>query len=150
MSTKLPEIEQRVKEAWPSEPVALEVLRVVSAIDLELSHYITIPLVVQRIDDLRGVPIATHAGDKVMITFVYKLVEYLASEPIGLLDPHFELLLRNEDQPVEIDRRTVIDAFRSGELHDPKTGNPIPDWEAQVIPYYSATDLLKDILRERE
>jgi len=150
MSTKLSEIEQRVRQAWPSEPVALEVLHVLLALELELSHYITIPFVVQRVDDLRGVPIATHAGDKVMITFVYKFVEYLASEPIGLLDPHFELLLGEEDQPVEIDRRAVIDAIRSGELHDPKTGDLIPDWEDQVIPYYSATNLLKDILRERQ
>jgi hypothetical protein len=146
--SSLPDIERLLREIWPNEPVALEVLRAVTALRLDDIDYITVPLLVQLIDHLRGEPLHQHAGDKAMIDAVYKWTELFASELVGLLDPHFELL-RDDDKSVLLEPATIAHALRTGVLYDPDSGAVVDDWMAHVVPFYSATSALREILHER-
>ncbi len=128
----------------------MDLFRAVVSLDAKLMRHITLPRLLQVVDAAQGYAIAAHAGDRDRVKGVYKLTEYLASDRVGLLDPHFELL-RDDDEPVLLDRGEVIAAIRTGgKLYDPETGRAIADWERHVVPYYTATDLLKEIVRERD
>lgn len=142
----LPEIERRLREIWPNEPDALLVLRLLVTIDEALSTYITIPLVVQRLDVDRGLPAAAHAGDQSRIQAVYRWVDFLASEQVGLLDLHFEVL-RDDGTTVDLDPQVVARALENGALYDPQSGQPVPDWKRRVVPYYVATEALRELRR---
>lgn len=126
--SSLPEIERRIRADWPgtTDPIPLKIVHAFTLLKNEATaDYITLPLVVQLLDQYAGFPASLHAGDRDRIATVYTWTQYLTN--VGLIDAHFELL-RDNGTTVLLDSDMVADALEKGELFDPDSGRAIADW----------------------
>jgi hypothetical protein len=147
--SNLPEIEQRIREDWPgsAEPAPLAILRALTQLKSDASAYVTLPLVIQLLDQHNGRPASLHAGDREAIASVYKWTEYLASDRIGILDTHFELM-RDDGTTTLLEPEVIAKALETGVLFDPDSGTAVEDWKQHVAVYYSVTKVLQEIVGE--
>jgi len=143
------DIERRIRKDWPGEPVP-EALRLVRAVVAKGTRkgadYITIPLMIQWLNEIENRPADAHVGDSRMIAEIFKSATYL--QQIGLLAQYFELT-REDASSVILDDDLVDEALSKGELFDPDTGEHIEDWSSHVVIFYMATEALRELLRER-
>lgn len=147
---KLTEILERIRDDYPKSPALVDLAQRVADRKIDGSAYMTLPhllgIVKGRPGEWRGnsggTPLATHDDHGLVpqgLAEIYQWAEYLASERVGLIESHFELL-RDDGSSVLLDDAAVADALESDQLFDPDTGAPVENWRDSVIVYYSLVE----------
>lgn len=119
----LDELRRLVRKDWEHPEPILRVLDSILALPGDARRYLTLPLL-KQVSELSTLRESTE------------IAEYLASDRIGLLAPHFELIVGDE-QVVPLSDADVYEALTVDRLINPETGEAVPNWSESVIPYYS-------------
>jgi hypothetical protein len=119
----LDELRGLVRKDWEQPESILHVLDAILALPDDARRYLTIPLLKQ----LSELPTLRETTE---------IAEYLASDRIGLLVPHFELIVGDEEV-IPLSDADVYEALKVDRIINPGTGEVVPNWSEYVIPYYS-------------
>ncbi len=84
-------------------------------------------------------------SDEANYRHLLEATEYLCNSQTHLLNRRFTLILPEEDDHVAVDDATMAQAFASGNLIHPKTGEPVEDFKDKLYPYFEPTVKLRNL-----
>ncbi|WP_245261404.1 hypothetical protein [Mesorhizobium sp. L103C131B0] len=81
------------------------------------------------------------AGRETVDVDLMAAINILAGSRLGLLDAH-ALLVDDDQTEHELTAAEFAEARATGELTHPETGEPVPDYEEHLIPFFSPSERL--------
>lgn len=74
-----------------------------------------------------------------------KALDYISSAKLHLLDMKFQLYETEHEDPIELETELISDAYKTGVLFNPETGEPVENFKEKVFPYFTRTQKLMSI-----
>ena len=131
----LEEIREEYRTHWGELPVG--------SVCLDIIDF----LASKPVDQLRFLTFMTlsqAAGRKTIDLEVVAAINLLTGSRLTVLEPH-AMLVDEDDTEHELTTEEFAEARRTGLLIHPETGDPVPDFESHVIPFFTPT---KEVQRE--
>lgn len=124
------DIRNELKERWSDSPAFELCLKIVDFVE---------QMPVDQARMLTFKSITSAIGWKKVDEELLVALNILVSTRIAALDAH-AMLIDDDNEEHEIEPDALAKAQRSGSLVHPETGEPVPDYEEKVFPFFVPTD----------
>lgn len=129
----LDEIREIYRSNWGGLPVGsvcLDIIDFVASKPLDQLQFLTFTT------------LSRAAGKEAIDMDVLAAVNLLTGSRIAVLQAH-AMLINDDDTECELSVEYFAEARRTGTLVHPETGDPVPDFEAHLIPFFTPTEELQ-------
>ncbi|MCC0035324.1 MAG: hypothetical protein H6887_08705 [Hoeflea sp.] len=124
------DIRNELKERWSASPaftLCLQIVDFVEQLPADQARMLTFKTITNAIG-------RNKIDDELLVA-----LNILASTRIAALDAH-AMLIDDDREEHEIEPEALAKAQMSGSLVHPETGEPVPDYEEKVFPFFVPTD----------
>ncbi|EGL62699.1 hypothetical protein AGRO_4605 [Agrobacterium sp. ATCC 31749] len=130
---KLDEIREEYRTRWGELPVGVVCLDIIDFIASK------------PVDQLRFLTFTTlcqAAGRESIDLEVLAAINLLTSSKLAIFESH-AMLVDEDDTEHELSAEEFAEARKTGTLIHPETGEPVPDFETHLIPFFAPTEELQ-------